>query len=403
MQLKETIISSNQALRGNRLRTFLTMLGMVIGISAVILISSIGQGAVAFITDQLSVFGTGYFRIAPGQNPFSQAATTKNPLTTKDADAIRNSGITNIRLVAPIAFTNASVSANDEKVRTAIRGVTPDVLTVLKPEIIYGEFITSADNDNHARVVVLGTDLSDELFGEGANPVGEGIRLNNSRYRVVGLAKASGALTSNIFNSAAVVPINSLISNLTGVDQLFEIVVSVDNEDLTQQTMVDVEAFLRDYRNIKPDEDADFFTQSFKDTLDTIRTITNLLTIMITSISAISLVVGGVGIMNIMLVTVTERTREIGLLKAIGAKEQDILNQFLIEAITISLIGGLVGISVGISVALAISALAHIPFVVSPIAIIFAVTVSTLVGIVFGLYPAKRAAGLNPIDALRHE
>jgi len=403
MQFHEIINSSQQALRGNLLRTSLTMLGIIIGISSVILISSIGQGAVAFITEELSVFGTNYFQIAPGQNAFSSFAGTNTPLTTDDAQAIRDANITNIESVAPFAFANGRVSSEFEKTTTLIYGLTTEAQSMLKPDIIYGEFISETDNNTIAKVAVLGFDISQDLFGENTNPVGESIRIDNTRFRVVGVTQAAGSLSSGFFNNAVNIPLNTMNTYITGNDELVEIDVSIQNEELLNQTIEDVEAFLRDYRGIQDDEDSDFNIQSFKDSLTTIQTITGLLTAMVAGISGISLIVGGVGVMNIMLVTVTERTKEIGLLKAIGARENDILVQFLIESVTLTLAGGAIGILIGVSGAFLISKVAGIPFVVSPLSIILAVGVSSLVGILFGLYPARRAAKLNPIDALRYE
>lgn len=403
MQIHEVLIASQQALKGNFLRTALTMLGIIIGISSVILISSIGQGAVAFITEELSVFGTNYFQVAPGKSPFASFAGTNRPLTTKDAEAIVESGIANIESVAPFAFSSSIVSSEYEKVDSLVYGLTADAQTILKPDIVHGEFITPTDDNNRAKVVVLGMDVAEELFGENANPVGESVRIDNTRFKVVGVTKASGALTASFFNNAVSVPLGSMINDITGVDELVEIDISVVNENQLNQTIDDVEAFLKDFRGIDDTEDSDFYMQSFKDSLATIQTVTGLLTVMVAAISGISLVVGGVGVMNIMLVSVTERTKEIGLLKAIGAREKDILIQFLVESVTLTLIGGVIGIVLGVSGAFGISKLAGIPFVVSPITVMFAVGVSSLVGIVFGIYPARRAAKLNPIDALRYE
>lgn len=403
MQVAELLASAQQALRGNPLRTGLTMLGIIIGISSVILITSIGQGAVAFITDELSVFGTNYFQVSPGSSPFSSFAGTSTPLTTDDAKALRESAIPNIDAVAPFAFANARIASDFEKTNALVYGVTAEALSILRPDIVYGEFVSEADDESSAKVAVLGFDLAEELFGESTNPVGESIRIDNTRYRVIGVTRASGALTSRFFNNAVNVPLNTVISDITGIDELTEIDISVIDESILNQTMEDVEQFLRDYRGIELDEDSDFFTQSFKDSLTTIQTVTGLLTLMVAGISGISLVVGGVGVMNIMLVTVTERTKEIGLLKAIGAKQKDILTQFLIESVTLSVSGGVIGIGIGILGAYGVSRLASIPFVVSPVSIILAVGVSTMVGVVFGLYPARRAARLNPIDALRYE
>jgi len=403
MQLPEVLSAARQALNGNKLRTALTMLGIIIGISSVILISSIGQGAVAFITDELSVFGTNYFQIAPGENVFSSFAGTSTPLTTDDVEAIRDAHIANVESVAAFGFASSSIATQYETTNALVYGVNAEAELILKPEMLYGEYVSEADDISRAKVAVLGFEISQELFGEGTNPVGESIRIDNNRFRVIGVTKASGVLTAGFFDNAVNIPLNSMITHITGVDEIVEIDISVENEELLNQTIEDVEMFLRDYRDIEPGEDADFFIQSFIDSLETIQTVTSLLTVTVAAISGISLLVGGVGVMNIMLVTVTERTREIGLLKAIGAKDRDILLQFLIESVTLTLVGGVVGIGLGVLGALAISVAAGIPFVVSPLSIMVAVGVSSLVGIVFGLYPARRAAKLNPIDALRYE
>ncbi len=403
MQLTQVINSAQQALKGNKLRTALTMLGIIIGISSVILITSIGQGAVAFITEELSVFGTNYFQIAPGANAFSSFAGSSSPITTDDVEALQNSNISNIESIAPFAFANGRVSSDYEKSSALIYGLTSEAQIILKPDMLYGEFISEIDDDSSAKVAVLGVDIAKELFGENTNPVGESIRIDNTRFKVIGVTQASGALTAGFFNNAVNVPLHTVINDITGVDEITEIDISVENEDLMNQTIEDIELFLRDYRDIEEGEDADFYIQSFKDSLSTIQTVTSLLTLMVAGISGISLLVGGVGVMNIMLVTVTERTKEIGLLKAIGAKQQDILIQFLIESVTLTLSGGVIGIILGIFGSFAVSQVANIPFIVSPVSVLIAVGVSSLVGIIFGLYPARRAARLNPIDALRYE
>jgi len=403
MQIAEVIQSAKKSLRSDPLRTGLTMLGIIIGISSVILISSIGQGAVAFITEELSVFGTNYFQIAPGANAFSSFAGSSSPLTTDDVEAIRSANIPNVQTIAPFAFYNGKIASDFEETNALVYGLTSEAQLILKPEIVYGEFFTASDDDSNARVTVLGVDVAEELFGQDTNPVGESIRIDTIRFRVIGVTQASGALTAGFFNSAINVPLPVMINELTGVDELVEIDISVIDEDQLNQTIDDVETFLADYRDFEEGEELDFNIQSFKDSLATVQTVTGLLTAIVAGISAISLLVGGIGVMNIMLVTVTERTKEIGLLKAIGAKENDILVQFLVEAVTLSVAGGVIGIIIGVVGAYGISLLANIPFVVSVPTVLLAVAVSSLVGIVFGLYPARQAAKLNPIDALRYE
>lgn len=403
MEYEETIQSSLQSLKRNKLRTALTMLGIIIGISSVILIASIGQGAVQFITRELSVFGTNYFQIAPGSNMMSSFGDTDQPLTRDDAEALKGSNITNIEAIAPFAFSSRTASANGRDENLLIYGMTSDAQIMLKPDILYGEFFNEIHDNSNSKVAIIGADVADDFFGEDTNPIGESIRIDNVRFRIIGVTESTGGLFGSFFDKAVNIPLNTMAVEIIGDDNLTEIDISVKDQNLINQTIDDVEDFMRDQHDLKVGEENDFTIQSFMDILGTVQTITNLLTIMIAGISSISLIVGGVGVMNIMLVSVAERTREIGLLKAIGAKEKDILLQFLIESIVMSLIGGMIGISIGVSGAFVISTAVGIPFVLSIPWIILAVGISSLVGIVFGIYPARRAARLSPIDALRHE
>ena len=403
MEYKELIKSAIIALRANILRTSLTMLGIVIGISSVILIVSIGQGAVAFVTNELSAFGTNSFQINPGSGAFSSVAGA-DTLTDEDVKAIESDEtLTNIDKVIPAAMSTVKVEANGENANLIVYGTANGMEDIIKPDIIEGEFLTEENVLENDRVVVIGIDSAEEIFGKDTSVVGETIKVNNKSYRIVGVARSDSALTGGFLNKALFVPIGIVRDSFPGGDRIQEIDVSVYNSDQINQTIEDVEALLRDRHNLDDGEDNDFQIQSFQDILSTVETITNLLTLMVAAISAISLVVGGVGVMNIMLVSVTERTKEIGLLKSIGAKEKDILTQFLIESMVMSGVGGIIGIVIGISGAFLISLVVGIPFSLSIPAIFAAVLVSTMVGLVFGLYPARRAAKLNPIDALIYE
>lgn len=403
MDYREILLTALQTLRNNVMRTVLTTLGIIIGITSVILIVSIGQGAVQFITDELSSFGTDYFQINPGENNFSTFAGS-NTLTLEDVEAIKNdTSFTNIKQVAPIAVTTSDVSANEEEDSVTIYGVTDEMLDILRPEIMYGEFITEEYEITSERVAVLGSEVSETFFGEDTDPVGERIRINNTPFRVIGVAKSESALAGNVLNGSIYVPMEVVFNEFIGGDRIQEIDVSVHDENQINQTMDDVEALLRDRHNIAEGEDNDFQITSAQDILTTVQTITGLLTTMIAAISGISLVVGGVGVMNIMLVSVTERTKEIGLLKAIGAKEKDIMMQFLIESVVMTLCGGIIGIILGVGGAYIIAQAVNIPFVISVPAILIAVGVSAGVGIAFGYYPARKAAKMQPIEALRYE
>lgn len=403
MDYREIVKTALQALRRNILRTSLTMIGIIIGITSVILIVSIGRGAVEFITKELTSFGTDYFQINPGSDAFSSVVGV-NTLTLSDVEAIqKDTSFTNINKVAPMAITTTLVTANEEEDSLTITGVTHEMLDILKPEIVYGEFLSEDTDTSSERVAVIGIDASETFFGEDTDPVGETIRIKDSTFRVIGVTESKSALAGSILNNSIYVPISIVFEELLGEERIQEIDISVFDQDQINQTMDDVEVLLRDRHDIKEGDDSDFKIQSAQDILTTVQTITGLLTTMIAAISGISLLVGGVGVMNIMLVSVTERTKEIGLLKAIGAKEKDILAQFLIEAVVMTLSGGVVGIILGIGGAFLISKAAGIPFVIDVSAVILAVGVSTLVGVVFGLYPARKAARLSPIEALRFE
>lgn len=402
MEYKEHILSSIQSLKTNTVRTGLTMLGIIIGTSAVILIASVGQSAIKYITNELSSFGTNFFQITAGGDIMaSYGGAAAEPLTLEDAEAVKDANIPNIESVSPIGFASRTVSANNLEKNVLVYGLTSSGQEMLKPEFIYGEGI--ADGDENSKIIVLGIDVAEKLYGEDTDPVGESVKIDDTKFRVIGVSKAGGSLFGGFFNSAVVVPLEVVNDQIRGDDDLVEIDFSVTNTNLIDETMNDIELFFKDRRGIKEGEENDFTLISFKQSLNIIETVTGLLTALIAGVSAISLIVGGVGVMNIMLVSVVERTKEIGLLKSIGAKEKDILIQFLIESMIITVFGGTIGILIGITLSLLIALITPLPFILSVRWIIIAVAVSSLVGIVFGLYPARRAAKLSPIDALRSE
>ncbi len=401
MQFGESVVLAIQSLKSSALRSLLTMLGIIIGISAVIIISSVGQSLVSYISNELQSFGTNFFQINPGSDLMSAFTRGGEPITTRDVEAIRNANISNVRSVAAFNVTSRMASTKNESRRVTVYGMTPEAKELLKPDMIYGDFFTT--EEINSRVVVIGTDVAEKLYGANTDPVGESLKIGDVRFSVIGVSKSGGTLFGSFYNTAVNIPLNTLTNEFTGKDEIVEIDVEVADMDYLQETMDEVEWVLRDHRKITEDQENDFRMISFTGALDTFNNITNMLTIFITGISAISLLVGGVGVMNIMLVSVTERTKEIGLLKAIGAKRRDILMEFLFESSVMTTFGGLIGIFIGLLFTYIISIVVKIPFSVSIPWILIATAISASVGLIFGLYPATKAAKLHPIDALRFE
>ncbi len=256
MRNSEIINSAKEALQGNRLKTALTMLGVIIGISSVILISSIGEGAIAFVTKELSSFGTNFFRITAGQGFLASLGSTSNHLTKKDVDAIaHDSGIENIEAVTGITFASEKVTAGDQEDAYIVFGMTSQAQIILKPDMVYGEYFSAIHDDGVHKVVVIGIDIAENLFGIDTNPVGESVRIHNSKYRVIGVTKASGAFSADRFNNAVNMPLETVATLITGNDAIFEIIMGVYNKSMLNQTMDDVEVFMRDRRNLDEDDD----------------------------------------------------------------------------------------------------------------------------------------------------
>lgn len=403
MKYGELFSSAVRALRGNLLRTALTMLGIVIGIASVIMILSLGQGASEAITSQVSSLGTNLIIVIPGTQEPGRAGVS-NTLTLADEEALtKPNAVPNISAGAAQVSLNAEIVANGQNESASVMGVGANYADINSITVSQGEFITQEDVDGYSRVAVLGPEIVNNIFGEGADPVGQTITIKSRSFRIIGVTETKGSSGFTNPDATIYIPVTTGMRQLLGQDYVSAIVLSATNAEEVDQTMTDVRDFLLDRHKITDPANADFTIRSSKDAISILGTITGILTGGLAGIAAISLVVGGIGIMNIMLVTVTERTREIGLLKAIGAKRKDILSQFLIEAVVLTLSGGIVGIIIGVSFTFLITRFAPIPFVLSPVSIILAVGVSSIVGVIFGIYPAQRAARLSPIDALRYE
>jgi len=404
MNYIELFITALTALKSNILRTALTMLGIIIGIASVILIISLAQGATTSITAQVSSLGTNLIFISAGsqnRGPVAGSNIVKT-LTYEDAQAIGK--LPHISAVSATLGTKLQVVANGLNTNVLIQGVQSGYETTQAITMDKGNFISADDELGYGNVAVLGPQVVTDVFGEGADVVGQSVAIGSKFFRIIGVTHARGGNGFVNPDDMVYIPVTTMMTTLLGQTYVSSIQADADDPKTVDQTMSDTTDLLLDRHKITDAANQDFTIQSSKSVLATLGTITSLLTAMLAGIAAISLLVGGIGIMNIMLVTVTERTKEIGLLKAIGATRSDILVQFLIESIVLTLSGGTVGIILGVSLSFLLSnVLLHIPFVMSLTSILLAVGVSSVVGLVFGLYPAQRAARLSPIDALRYE
>ncbi|AKM81314.1 MAG: ABC-type antimicrobial peptide transport system, permease component [Candidatus Pacebacteria bacterium GW2011_GWF2_38_9] len=395
MEFFELFILAINALRTNIVRTILTMLGVIIGIASVIIIMSLGNGATQSIVGEISSFGANILTIQAGRNtrgPGGGGGSTVDTLIEDDVEALAL--LPNVNSAAGLISTNKQITYDGNVFQTSITGVEETYMNIHELNLSQGSFISSSQVATRSKVVVLGDGLVEDIFGEDAQVVGESIRIDGKSFRIIGVITDS---------SSALAPISTVQKVILSQNYYNSIEVLVSDSDSVTQVEEAVTNTLLLRHEIKNSNDADFSIRSAQEMIDSISSVTGTLSAMLSGIAAISLVVGGIGIMNIMLVTVTERTREIGLLKAIGAKQKDILWQFLIEAVVVTLMGGLIGLLLGIIITFIATKFLSIPFVVSIASILLAIGVSTAVGIVFGYYPAKKAAKLQPIDALRYE
>ena len=391
------------------MRTILTMLGIVIGVAAVISLVAVGKGAQAQVLSQFQALGSNLVTVSTMQNfGFSQSGlqASSPDLTMADVKAIQALA-SSVSSVAPVYSSTATVTYGGKTSSTSINGVTEAYSTVRNAPVTLGRFISTADNDKTAMVAVVGTTVVEDLFGSSSvNPVGQTIRINRQNYEVIGVLESKGTNGPQNQDDVIMLPLRTAQLKLGGagtttVRTINLQVRSADEMDLAQ---AQVTAIMRARHKLAAGADNDFLVRSQADILSSVTSTSNTFTTLLGSIAAISLLVGGIGIMNIMLVSVTERTREVGLRKAVGAKRGDILLQFLTEAIVISALGGLIGVALGVGGAQVIAPLLGASSaVVTGQSIVLAVAVSLGIGVFFGLYPANRAAGLNPIEALRYE
>lgn len=402
-----------RALFSNKTRSFLTMLGIIIGVGAVILIMSLGAGAQSLILGQLDGFGGDLIGILPGQSdergpPASVFGVKVTTLKLSDANALRLEGnLPHTRAVAAYYNTSVTLSWQDQIYSADLNGISGDYLEVDGGEISLGRFFSDDEIKSSLRLVVLGSRVADELFGDN-NPIGQRVRINNQFVSVIGVMKERGQVGFSNYDDLVLAPLSFVQKEIAGVDYLSAIRVKIDDPRNVDESMLMISQVLRERHGIDNPIDDDFSVRSFRDALNLVTSITDALRYFLAAMAAISLLVGGIGIMNIMLVSVTERTREIGLRKALGATSSQVLNQFLFEAIALTLIGGVIGLIFGVLFSYLVSIIVQSlgyswDFIVSPLSIIIAIGLSILVGVIFGYYPAKRASRLSPIEALRYE
>ncbi len=411
MTLVESFRTAVDSLIANKLRSALTMLGIIIGVGAVITLLSVGQGVQRFVTQSIQSTGTNLLFVIPGQIGDEGERSTGLTLTLEDAEAIADPrNVPDVVGVAPELSVGARVERGRVGRRFTISGVTPDFAQVRNFNVEVGRFIDESDVAVSARVAVLGADAYERLFPEGEYAIGETIRVNGIPFRVIGIMERKGGNAFGSEDDNIWVPITTVhnrlfdLRNRRGERLVTVIYVQVIAEDRMEQATEDITRLLRERHNIRFRDDDDFSVINQADLVAVFGQITGVLTLFLGAIAGISLLVGGIGIMNIMLVSVTERTREIGIRKAVGAKRRDILLQFLVEAIVLSVLGGALGILLGWAGSLAISNMSEsLDTYVSPGAVMLATSFSVAVGLFFGLYPAYRASRLNPIEALRYE
>ncbi len=407
MQFTELIEESINVLKTNRLRTGLSALGIIIGIASVIALMTLGQASQKSITQRIQSLGANLLTVSPGsqERVHGFLRTSNNggtTLTYDDAMAIQESQrTTTIGKVAAVYTSNAQISYGSNNDSMQITGVTENYFELRNVDLLSGQLITQQDNLLGRKVVVVSEGVVEDLMDNTPNAIGETIRLNGDTFTIVGITESSSGFGQS--SNAVYVPLKTAQNTLFGVNHVSQIYVGAISEEMMEEAENQLGFLLLELHGLDSPDDADFSISSQGDILETVNEVTQTFTTLLTGIAAISLVVGGIGIMNIMLVTVTERTREIGIRKALGAKRKVIITQFLIESVVLTIAGGFIGVIIGLVVSALLTNMMSLPSTISVSAIGLAVIVSCVIGIVFGIYPAHKASKLQPIDALRYE
>ncbi|HRK78869.1 MAG: multidrug ABC transporter substrate-binding protein [Hydrogenophilales bacterium 17-64-11] len=399
--LWNTLQLALRSIRRNLMRSFLTILGIVIGVAAVITMVTLGNGATKSVSDQISSMGSNLLMVMPGQR-FGPGAVPGAPFKSADVEAVRHQ-IAGVRLVAPVVNKSATAVYQANNWTTAITGSSNDYFEAGNWEIAAGRGFSEAEERSGKAVCVIGDTVRDKLFGR-QNPVGSQIRIKQFSCEVIGLLKAKGQSSmGSDQDDVVVMPLRTVQRRLSGNQDIGRLSISVKEGASIDAAKEQLTLLLRERRKIGENEDDDFRVMDTRQIAETLTSTTRILTMLLGAVAAVSLLVGGIGIMNIMLVSVTERTREIGIRLAIGALEREVLLQFLIEAVVLSSLGGLIGIVIATTASIFLAGLMNVPYLFDPGINLLSFFFSAAIGVIFGFFPARRAAGLNPIDALRHE
>ena len=395
-----------RALANNKLRGFLTMLGIIIGVASVITMLAIGQGSKRSIQAQISEMGSNMIMIHPGadvRGGVRQDASAMETLKLQDYEDIVDE-TRFVSAVSPSVNSSGQAIYGANNAPTTVYGISPDYLEIRRYKVEDGDMFTEQDIQTAAKVCVVGKTVVDNLFPDGSNPVGKVIRFQKLPFRIVGVLESKGYNSMGMDQDDLILaPYTTIQKKVLAITHLQGITCSALKEEYTDQAIDEISEILRRNHKLKESDDDDFTIRSQQELSTMLTSTTDMMTVLLAAVAGISLLVGGIGIMNIMYVSVTERTREIGLRMSIGAKGMDILAQFLIESILISVTGGLIGVLFGVGAALVVNVVAHFPIYIQPWSVLLSFVVCTVTGVFFGWYPAKKAAQLDPIEAIRYE
>ena len=405
MLFRESFQMALMSLYANKMRSLLTMLGIIIGVGAVIALVSVGMGVRSNVTSSIASLGSNMLIISPGSSNrggVRGAAGSMQTLKYDDAKAIKEK-IKNIDYVSPSVSSSYQVVYGNNNWKTSVQGVTADFMSIRSLTIGYGSFITADDMNKRNRVAVIGTTVAANLFAKD-NPVGKNIRINNQPYKVIGLLESKGqSSVGQDQDDVIYIPLTTAQERMLGITYVQSINVQVSSQEKMEQVQAEIENLLRSRHHIVAGKDDDFHVRNLTSLMETVNQSTAMLTLLLGAIAGISLIVGGIGIMNIMMVSVTERTREIGIRKALGATFLNIMTQFLIESMVIGIIGGIIGIIFGCAASQIIAKVGNFTTVITIAPIIVSFIFAVGIGLFFGIYPARKAAKLDPIEALRYE